>query len=140
MIDENKKSEFIDSQYQSLSLEEKKKVYETYFSEDSKYNDVKKQLQLLIFKEPPPTGEEFLDPKNEWLPREIIDSLYAHVREDFLSIIDGGVEYTHLCFYGATRLGKTVTAHLLIIYTIVFIHHLREPALFFNLSPKTLSA
>lgn len=134
----NKDIQYIyDTEYTSLSTSEKKEIYQAYFSTNEKIDELRKQLKLLIFKEIPPSGEEFLDYRNEWLPKPVIESIYPHVREDFLNIIDGGINYTHLCFYGATRLGKTVTAHLLIIYTIIFIHHLREPALFFNLSPLT---
>jgi hypothetical protein len=99
----------IDSQYESLSFEDKRKIYDLYFSDkdDVEIDNLKKQLQLLIFKEPPPTGEEFLDPKNGWLPKSVIDDLYDHVKEDFLNIVDGKENYKHLCFYGGTRLGKT---------------------------------
>jgi hypothetical protein len=129
----------LENQYNTLSLDDKKKVYKAYFSDSTneEIDEIKRQLKLLIFKEIPPTGEEFLNPTFGWLPKAVTDSIYPHIKEDFLKIIDGGNDYKHLVFYGATRLGKTFLARLLIIYTIIFIHHLREPALFYNLSPLT---
>ena len=129
----------IDNQYETLSLDDKQKMYKMYFSDkdDKEIDELKKQLQLLIFKQAPPTGEEFLNAKNGWLPPKVIDSIYPHVKEDLLNIIDGNENYFQICMYGGTRLGKTFMARLLIIYTIIFIHHLREPSLYYNLSPLT---
>ena len=132
--------ETISQEYVKYSDEEKKNLhalYHKYNQNPEKFNELIKKLEKVIFKSKPPTGKEFLDTKNKWLPQKLLDSLYDHVREDFLNIIDGEKNPFQLAFYGAQRLGKTFLARLLIIYTIVFIHHLRSPALYYNLSPIT---
>lgn len=127
----------IEDKYNEFSLEEKAKLYELYSNSLENLDELNEKLKLLIFKKIPPTGAEFLNPANNWLPKSVIDSIFPHVKEDFLNIVDGKKNYFQLCFYGGTRLGKTFFACLMIIYTIVFIHHLREPALFYGLSPLT---
>jgi len=127
----------IDEKYNSFTIEEKKQLYNIYSNSNLDIDDLAQKAKLLIFKEIPPTGAEFLDASTGWLPPSVVDSIYPHVKQDFLNIIDGKKEYFQLCFYGGTRLGKTFLARLLIIYTIIFIHFLREPSLFFHLSPLT---
>lgn len=48
--------------------------------------------------------------------------------------LDGNRRYLHS---DLTITHNTFCARLLILYTFVFIHHLREPALYYNLSPLT---
>ena len=127
----------IDEKYDALSLEEKRQLYDIYSDSNLDMGSLAQKAKLLIFKELPPTGAEFLDPENGWLPKSVTDSIFPHVRQDFLNIVDGNKNYFQLCFYGATRLGKTYFANLMIIYSIIFIHHLREPALYYGLSPLT---
>jgi len=47
---EKAKIDLIDRQYDSLTLEEKQRIYSLYLSDDESINNIKKQLQLLIFK------------------------------------------------------------------------------------------
>ena len=132
--------DIISTEYDKYSDDEKKNLhilYHKYNQNPEKFNELIRKLERVIFKRRPPTGKEFLDVKNKWLPQKLLDSLYDHVREDFLNIIDGKENPFKLTFYGAQRLGKTFLARLLIIYTIVFIHHLRSPALYYHLSPIT---
>jgi len=126
----------IEQNYSELSLEKKKLLYQTY-KDPATRKELQTSLQNILFKKIPPTGKQFLDPQNEWLPKNVIDSIYPLVEQDFLDIVDGGRTFTQLSFYGSTRQGKTFLSRLLIIYTIIFIHHLREPALYYNLSPLT---
>ncbi len=123
----------IQSKYEDLSLEEKEHLYTEIYNN----KELQDKAKLWIFKKQPPTGKEFLDPLNGWINKSIADSVYSHVREDFLNIVDGGKNYFQICLYGSTRIGKSFLARLLIIYTIIFVHFLREPSLFFKLSPLT---
>lgn len=132
----NTVQDFIDEKYSALTLEQKQSLYETLKDTDTR-EDTLSSLKDILFKAPPPTGEEFLDPNNGWLPKNVIDSIYPHIKEDFLNIVNDQTNYFQLAFYGATRTGKTFLSRLLIIYTIIYIHHLREPALFYGLSPLT---
>jgi hypothetical protein len=128
--------DFIDKNYNELSIEKRQILYDAFKNPETR-KELEGSLSSIIFKKRPPTGEEFLDPINQWLPLNVVSSIYPHIREDFLKIIDGKKDYFQLCFYGATRIGKTFLARLLIMYTVVFIHHLREPALYYGLSPLT---
>ncbi len=119
-----------------LTIEEKESLHKIFFNKDTS-SDIKSVLEHAVFKKIPPTPEEFLDPKHKWLPEDVIVSIYPHVKKDFIKIINGSKDFSTISMYGATRLGKTLMARLLIIYTIVFIHHLRYPQLYYNLSPMT---
>lgn len=138
-MNEKEKSmiEVFDEQYDELSREEKDKYHSIFTSE--KYPDLKKDLEKLIYKKTPPTAEEFLDPKNGWVPPKI--DLWDHVREDFISIIDNKEQpYNRICMYGSTRLGKSFMACLLMMYTMVFIHHLRDPGAYYGVDSYTALA
>lgn len=87
-----------------------------------------------LFIKPPPSGKDFLNPDNEWLPKHIIDEIYDEIKEDFISIVDENKYYRTICLYGSTRQGKTFLARLLILYTIVFLNHLRDISTFYGVS------
>ena len=91
----------------------------------------------IIFYKNPPTPEEFLDPDNGWLSKAFVQTIYPWVKEEFLECLDKEKNYNKIVEYGSTRIGKTYLAILLITYSIVYIHHLREPALYYGLSPLT---
>ena len=122
--------------YNDLSLEEKEQIHNLFFNQDTK-QELKKKLEQVIFFNTPPTPEEFLDPENGWLPKQFVDTLYPWVREEFLECTHFEKKYNKIVQYGSTRIGKTYLAILLITYIIVFIHHLREPAMYYGLSPLT---
>jgi hypothetical protein len=129
--------EVFDEKYNELSDEEKKKFHKHF--DNDKFPDLKKDLEKLIFKKKPPTGEEFLDPKNGWIPPKL--NIWKHVRKDFINIVDNkNINYNKIAMYGSTRLGKTVMARLLILYTIVFIHHLRDPGAYYGVDSYTTLA
>jgi hypothetical protein len=122
--------------YNALSKEERQKVYQLFFDNDVK-QDLKNKLESIIFYKKPPTIEEFLDPENRWLPYTIIQGIFPHIKKELIEILDPNKTVTKVVEYGATRLGKTFMARLMIMYTIVFIHHLREPAMYYGLSSLT---
>jgi hypothetical protein len=128
--------QLLDQKYQELSLEKKKKLYELFKSKNTQ-EATRKQLEKIIFKVTPPTPEEFLDPANKWLSQKIIDGIWPEVRKQFVEILTGFPHYYKVGMYGCTRVGKTFIARLLIIYTIIWFHCLREPAMYYGLSPLT---
>ena len=132
--------ETISKEYEKYSDDEKKNLhnlYHNYNKNPEKFNELIKKLEKVIFKKRPPTMAEFLTAEAGWLPRKVIDSIWPHVKEDLLNIVDGNEKYFQISMYGSTRLGKSFMAQLLMIYTIIFMHHLRTPALYYGLSPLT---
>jgi hypothetical protein len=123
--------------YESLSLDEKKMLHNLYFQEEKTQSDLYKKLRKIIFKIDPPTPEQFLDPANNWLTQSFTDSLYPHVKEDFLEITNYDKKYKQIVEYGATRLGKSYLGRLIIMYVIVWCHCLRTPQLYYGLAPTT---
>lgn len=130
-------SKLIDQKCSEFSLEEKKIIHTLYRDSEDKNSERVKNLEKIIFRLTPPTPEQFLDPKEGWLPSTFIEGMYDHVREDFLEILDFNKKYQQIVEYGATRLGKSYLARLIIMYSIVFIHCLRYPQLYYGLSPTT---
>lgn len=128
--------QIITDSYYGLDPEERKKLYELYFNTGIK-EDLKTQLEKIIYYSIPPTPEEFLNSDNGWLSEAFVQSIYPWVKEEFLECTRKDKKYNKIVQYGSTRIGKTYLAILLISYTIVFIHHLREPAMYYGLSPLT---
>lgn len=122
--------------YKQLPYEEKKKIYDIYFDKQT-LQDLKEKAERIIFYKVPPTPEEFLNPENGWISKSFAETIYPWVREEFLECLNKEKNYNKLVEYGSTRIGKTYLAILLITYSIVYIHHLREPALYYGLSPLT---
>lgn len=140
-MNENKKLQLtmenrINDEYQHLSIEERQEIYDLYFSQENR-QEIKDKLEKIIFYKKPPTVEEFLDPDNKWLPYNVVQSIFPHVISELKEILDPSKTITKVVEYGATRLGKTFMARLMILYTIIYIHHLREPAMYYGLSPLT---
>lgn len=130
------KQSYLDKLWEEMSLEEKQTAYAMYRDAET-LSDNFFRMERLIYKKRPPTPEQLLDPNYKWLNRAFINSLYDHVKEDFIEITRKDNPYNQVVQYGATRNGKSFTARLLIFYTIVLMHHIREPQLFYNLSPAT---
>jgi hypothetical protein len=120
--------------YDNLSLDERKALY-LLFKDNKKPLETLQKTERIIFKKPPPTPEEFLDPDNKWLPKIIIEKIPEIVKEDFYHVASKESKYFRICPYGATRVGKSLLSRLLIVYTIIYIHHLREPSLYYGLLP-----
>jgi len=135
LLDENIQ-QLLDQNYNSIPLEKKQILYSLFQNKDTR-EDLKRILTKIIFKIPPPTPEQFLDPKEEWLSQKVIDSIYPVVKQQFIDILKADPPNYKVCLYGATRLGKSFLARLLMIYTIIFFHCLREPALYYGVSPLT---
>ena len=126
----------IDEEYKSLSLEERQELYRLY-EDPSIRKELRDNLETIIFKAKPPTPEEFLDYRNGWIAKETAESIFPNVREEFLACLDFEKNYFQIVSYGSSRTGKSFRSCLMIAYTIVFCHHLREPQLYFNLSPNS---
>jgi hypothetical protein len=129
---ENRTNEF----YNQLSIEERQEVYELFFNSNTA-KEIKQKLEKVIFYKKPPTVDEFLNPENKWLPYNVVQSIFPHVISELKEILNPDKTITKVVEYGATRLGKTFMARLMILYTIIYIHHLREPAMYYGLSPLT---
>jgi len=126
----------IDQNYDSLSLEEQKELHKIFHDKSIK-NELKNRLNKIIFRYPAPTPLEYLDHKNGWVTKAFSDSIYDHVKEDFLEILDQTKNYQQIIEYGATRLGKSYLARMLIHYIVIYIHCLRHPQLYYGLAPTT---
>jgi hypothetical protein len=70
---------------------------------DNGTNPEKEWAESVLFKQRPPTPEEFLDPKAGWLDSHYVQSIREWVREDFLKVADTSKMYNVISFYGATR-------------------------------------
>lgn len=128
-------------EYEKLNLEQKQILHNLFRETDSnEFNDRYQILEKTVFKKRPPTPQEFLEPSNRWLPKTFIDSIFPHIKQDFFDILDQKKEFSEIVEYGCTRQGKSYLARLLILYTIVFVHHLRDPQLYFGLAPTTALA
>jgi hypothetical protein len=129
----------INEKYQELTIEEKIELYSLLNNKDTN-QDLRRKINSIIFKYPFPSPEEFLNPENQWLSKQVIDSMFPYIRKEFINIVKGdknGDPYNRIVQYGSTRRGKTYLAHLLIIYIIIFHHCLRQPSMFYGLSPMT---
>ena len=133
----NKKlQEHYGEKYESLSLEERQVLYNLY-SDKKQQTELKQKVENLIFYKKPPTPEEFLDPANGWVPKDTNDTMFPWIRKEFLRLLNSEDFRPITCQYGATRIGKTHLCLHIMLYIIVFIHHLREPALYYKLSSLT---
>lgn len=127
----------INKEYEKLSLEDRQIIHNLYHMEESERSSNYDTLHNLVFRITPPTPEQFLDPEYGWLPTNVIASIYPEIKQDFIDIIKNSKTKDKICLYGSSRQGKTFNARLLIIYTMIFIHCLREPSLYYKLSPLT---
>jgi hypothetical protein len=123
--------------YAELSLDEQEELHKLFHQTGPEVLNRYQKLKGLVFKKEPPTPEEFLDPANGWLPHSFTDSIFPHIKDDFIKALDPQKAHTQLVQYGGTRLGKSAWGALLIVYTIVYIHHLRDPQLYYGLSPTS---
>lgn len=123
----------IKSYFERLNEEEKIKLNKILNNSSNPIKD----LQKIIFNKIPPTPEQFLDPKNKWLPKPFIDSIYDWVKEDFYEMTSTKKHWNQIVLYGCTRQGKSFCAILLIMYIIVYVHHLRDMATYYNLASGT---
>jgi hypothetical protein len=136
----------ISKDYEGTSLEEKLKLIDTFrtlfkFGQpDEEHARIYLLLKRYIYKNgiAPPTAKQFLDPSYGWLSHSYVDSLWDHVKEDFCNILEPKKNYRQIAEYGCIRQGKSYLARLLILYTIVFVHHLRDPQLYFKVGGDTL--
>jgi len=131
------KKSVVQKEYDKLSKREKELLYTLYHKERDTFSDEYLKLSKVIFKQIPPTPEEFLDWRNGWLPRHFSENIYDWVKEDFCSMLNNKKHYSHIVLYGATRMGKSFCAILLILYIIIYTHHLRDMAMYYNLAGGT---
>lgn len=134
--EENTLIQMIDEKYNHLSIEERKEIYALYFNEETQ-EELKKQLESIVFYKKPPTPEEFLDPANGWLPPDSNETMYPWVKKELLEVLNKYPYPEVVAEYGCTRIGKTFLAIHLMLYIIVYFHHLREPTLYYGLSSLT---
>jgi hypothetical protein len=132
----SEQDQLLDTAYNELKMNDRKELYDTYLSPNI-LQETKKNLEKILFYKKPPTPEEFLDPKNGWLPKDTPETMYPWVRQEFLNILNPDPTKPIIVEYGCTRSGKTYLAVHLMIYVMVYFHHLREPALFFGKSSIT---
>lgn len=130
-------NDFLQQEYDKLSIKEKEILHGLFKQETDRFSENYKKLSKIIFKAPPPTPEEFLDWRNEWLPKPFADSIFDWVKQDFCEMLNGKKHYNQIVLYGATRLGKSFLAILLMVYAIVYVHHLRDMSRFYNLAGGT---
>lgn len=131
-----KKYDRIQTYYDELSFEEKEILHNTFKSLDQASENYQR-FKSVIFKKTPPTPEEFLDWRNGWLPQAFAESIFQWVKEDFLQMTTGKKHYSQIVLYGSTRQGKSFCAILLMLYIIVYTHHLRDMARFYGLAGGT---
>jgi hypothetical protein len=86
-MSEINKEQLIDEKYNDLSVEEKQHLYKMYFDEKTR-DELKRQVESIIYYSTPPTPEEFLDPANGWLSESFVQSIYPWVKAEFLECLD----------------------------------------------------
>jgi len=135
---ENKENvrKLLDLTYEKLNLQEKIKMH-LLFKDLNKDDQLYNQLRKIIFRMEPPSPEQFLDHHEGWLTKPFTESLYDHVKEDFCEILNPDKNYEQICEYGCTRQGKSWMGRLLIMYTMIYVHCLRHPQLYYGLAPTT---
>jgi len=119
--------------YPTFSDEEKEKIH-VLFKDHNTLEDVKKKLEKIVFQFIPPTPEEFLDPKNKWLPIEYINGLYPYIKQDFCACMRVENPYSIISMYGCIRSGKSVLARLCVMYTLIYVNYLRDPHTYFKIN------
>ena len=95
----------IDEEYNELSVEERKELYELYFNPET-LQEQKQTLERIIFKKKPPTPEEYLEAKNGWLTENILVSTFDCIKENIKDILDPINIKNMIVKYGSTRQGK----------------------------------
>ena len=126
----------IDNNYDSLSLQEKQELHKLFFNKSAP-TELKQKLEKIIFRLSPPTPQEYLDHANGWITKAFADSIYEYIKEDFCEILSEEKNYSQAVEYGATRLGKSYLARMIIHYIVIYVHCLRHPQLYYGLSPTT---
>lgn len=127
----------VQKEYDKLSKREQEILHFLFHKESDIFSEEYLKLQKVVFKQTPPTPLEFLDWRNEWLPKSFSQNIYDWVKEDFCNILDNKKYYSHVVQYGSTRLGKSFLTILLIVYVIIYVHHLRDMAMYYNLAGGT---
>lgn len=123
----------ISRNYERLSDSEKAKLHEVFKNPDT-VQEVKDKLESIIYTHRPPTPEEFLDPKNRWLPQDYIDGIYPHIKETFYKAMRRDDPYSIIALYGSTRTGKSLIGRLFTMYTIAYVSYLRDPHTYFGVN------
>ena len=96
------------------------------------------QVKQILYKEPPPTPEQFLDPDHGWISKGLASSIRDWVKSDFCEIAGWrGRDRIDIVQYGATRRGKSFLAILLIYYQIVHSNYLRSFTDFYMMAEGT---
>ena len=126
----------LDMKYSNFGKEEKEQLYALLETPGVK-QELKDAVESWIYIKKPPTPEEFLDWRNGWIAKATEENMFDWIKSDFCEIINNSHKYNIISFYGATRTGKSHLTRLIIYYTQVFINHLRDPQLFFGVSPDT---
>lgn len=118
--------ENIQQAYDNLNVKERQAIGEM-LQDPVKFKNHYKELQDFFFVKRPPSGEEFLDWRNGWIPKSISEGLFDNVREEFLHIVNPANSHLKtICLMGSTRRGKSYLLRLIVIYTIVYFHHMRN--------------
>jgi len=126
------------------NLENDELWYDDFIKKYGKYIDDVENLKRGIeenlfydyyFYKRPPTPEEFLDYHNGWITKDLYKSLFESVKEDFINILNGN--YDTISIYGATRIGKSYLSRLLILYTIVYMNHIKRINELFSIAQGT---
>ena len=130
-------NDYIQNEYDKLSIKEKELLHSLFKQETDKFSENYKKLSKIVFKAAPPTPEEFLDWRNEWLPKPFAESIFDWVKQDFCEMLNGKKHYSQIVLYGGTRLGKSFLAILLMVYSIVHAHYLRDLSRYYNLAGGT---
>lgn len=122
----------------ALSPEEQQIFYRIVkdLSETGESNE-RQWAEETLFKTRPPTAEEVLDPRNEWLPASYTKGIFPEIREDIIEMFDYGRHYNYAVDYGATGVGKSLKLRLIVMISTIFYHHLRNPMLYYDIAEST---
>ena len=94
----------INNNYNEFTDSEKLEIHGKYRqSLIHQLKEEKERLEKIIFIKKPPSPEEFIDPKNKWLPSVYVDGLYPYIKQDFINCMRLSNPYPIISMYGCTR-------------------------------------
>jgi uncharacterized cupin superfamily protein len=89
----------------------------------------------LIYREKPPTPEEFLT--YAWIGESSL-SVYPHIRDVFLKFFDPNTEYRNLYLSTVIGYGKSFATSCIVLYVLTIVNLMRNPKKYFNIDQSSM--
>ena len=123
----------------SLSVSERKEMISAMIK--SGYGSkLRQEVEKVLYFYPPPSPQEFLDPRYQFLSEQFVSGMYQYVKDDFVEAMSNTHIYDGYTLYGGTRTGKSYLTRLCVVYTMLRLSYMRSPHLYYNISTASLLA